>query len=177
MAQSVVKIVASPAAKQTARGTLVAVAGRRHRRLAAYGVGRPADIAVAHRTTTATAASREYRIKAAYLYQFGRYIDWPANAFADSQSPFVIGVMEGDPIIADLDQIAEIKKIQDRPIHIQRFASPDDVRACHIVFLSASLSAETQEAIVASGRGAWCAAGGGVPREVPRLGGHDPICR
>ena len=95
-----------------------------------------------------TAASREHRIKAAYLYQFGRYIEWPANAFADSQSPFVIGVLEGDPIIADLEQIAAIKKIQDRPIHIQRFSSPDDVRACHIVFLSASSAAETQEAIV-----------------------------
>ena len=95
-----------------------------------------------------TVESREYRIKAAYLYQFGRYIEWPAKAFADAQSPFVIGVMEGDPIIADLEQIAEVKKIQDRPIRIQRFASPDNVRACHILFLSASLAAETQEALV-----------------------------
>jgi hypothetical protein len=92
--------------------------------------------------------SREHRIKAAYLYQFGRYIEWPARAFAGSRSPFVIGAMEGNPIVADLDQIAEIKKIQDRPIRIQRFSSPGEVRGCHIVFLSASLPAETQEAIV-----------------------------
>jgi hypothetical protein len=95
-----------------------------------------------------TVENREYRIKAAYLYQFGRYIEWPANAFADAQAPFVIGVMEGDPIIADLEQIAQVKKIQDRPIRIQRFASPADMRACHILFLSASPAAETQEAIV-----------------------------
>ena len=53
-----------------------------------------------------TTASREYRIKAAYLYQFGRYVEWPAKAFANSKSPFVIGVLEQDPLIPDLEQIA-----------------------------------------------------------------------
>ena len=47
-----------------------------------------------------TNVSREYQIKAAYLYQFGRYVQWPADAFAAPQSPFVIGVMEKDPIAA-----------------------------------------------------------------------------
>jgi hypothetical protein len=91
---------------------------------------------------------REYRIKAAYLYQFGRYIEWPAQAFRDPKSPFVIGVMKGDPIIAHLNQIAETKKIQERPIRIEQFSTPDDVRPCHILFLSASLGEEMQAAVV-----------------------------
>jgi len=95
-----------------------------------------------------TMANREYRIKAAYLYQFGRYVEWPAKAFSDANSPFVIGVLEQDPLIPDLEQIAKIKKIQDRPIQIRRFSSPADIRACNILYLPASLSPETQVEVI-----------------------------
>jgi hypothetical protein len=93
-------------------------------------------------------ASREYRIKAAYLYQFGRYVDWPAKAFSNSKAPFVIGVLEQDPLIPDLEQIARIKKIQDRPIKIRRFSSASGIRPCNILYLSASLSAEAQAEVI-----------------------------
>jgi hypothetical protein len=95
-----------------------------------------------------SAANREHKIKAAYLYQFGRYVDWPAKAFADSNAPFVIGVMEQDPLIPDLQEIAKIKKIQDRPIKIKRFSSAADVQACNILYLSDSLPAETQAEVI-----------------------------
>ena len=93
-------------------------------------------------------ASRESRIKAAYLYQFGRYVEWPAKAFPNSQSPFVIAVLKTDPIVADLEQIAESKRIQDRPIRVQQFSSPGDVPACHILYLSPSLAPEAQAEII-----------------------------
>ncbi len=92
--------------------------------------------------------NREYQIKAAYLYQFGRYVEWPAEAFPTPQARFTIGVMEKDPIAADLDEIAEAKKINDHAIEIRRFLSPKDVRPCHILFLSASLAAEEQVEII-----------------------------
>jgi len=95
-----------------------------------------------------TAISREHRIKAAYLYQFGRYVEWPAKAFPDPKAPFVIGVLESDPIGADLIQLARIKKIQDRPIQIRRFSSAADIRACHILFLPASLAPEAQKDVL-----------------------------
>ena len=96
----------------------------------------------------ATAASREYRIKAAYLYQLGRYVQWPAKAFSSPAAPFVIGVLQQDPIAADLDQIAQVKKIENRPIQIRRFSPDGNVPACHILFLPASLAPEVQAAVV-----------------------------
>jgi hypothetical protein len=96
----------------------------------------------------ATAASREYRIKAAYLYQLGRYIQWPAKAFAGAEAPFVIGVPKEDPIAADLDQIALVKKIENRPIQVRRFSPEGDVPACHILFLPASLAPEVQAVLI-----------------------------
>jgi hypothetical protein len=99
--------------------------------------------------------SREYRIKAAYLYQFSRYIDWPAGAFPTAETPFVIGVMGKDPIISDLEQIARLKKVQDRALEIRRFSSAADVRTCNILYIPATLAAETQAELIRSlaGRG------------------------
>ena len=91
-----------------------------------------------------TAADREYRIKAAYLYQFGRYIQWPANTFDTPKSPFVIGVVGKDPIGTALDQIAETRKIQGRAIRILRFSSLNDIKPCQILFIPASVDPEEQ---------------------------------
>jgi YfiR/HmsC-like len=93
-------------------------------------------------------ASREHQIKAAYLYQFGRYVEWPAKSFANSKSPFVIGLPERDPLVPNLEQIARVKKIQDRPIRIRQFSSPADVRPCHIVYLPGSLTPEAQTEVI-----------------------------
>jgi hypothetical protein len=89
-------------------------------------------------------ASRENQIKAAYLYQLGRYVDWPAKSFANSKSPFVIGVMAHDPLVPNLEEIARLKKIQDRPIRIRQFSLAADIRACQIVYLPATLTPEVQ---------------------------------
>jgi hypothetical protein len=82
--------------------------------------------------------NREYAIKAAYLYQFGYYTEWPAEAFTNDQSPFVIGVLGADPFGTALDDIAREKKIAGRPIVIKRFTSLEDYKPCHILYMASS---------------------------------------
>jgi hypothetical protein len=57
----------------------------------------------------------------------------------------VIGVMEKDPLLPDLEQIAKSKKIQNRTILIKQFSSVNEIRACHILFIPASLTPEAQK--------------------------------
>jgi hypothetical protein len=83
---------------------------------------------------------REYAIKAAYLYQFGRYVQWPADTFPSPEAPFVIGVLEQDPLLPNLQQIARVKTIQGRPIRIQQFSSPEKAGACHVLFVSSAIA-------------------------------------
>ena len=91
----------------------------------------------------------EYRVKAAFLYNFGRYVEWPKESFAHDSDPFVIGVCGTDPFGELLDAIALNKRIQERRIVVRRFSSPDDYRQpCQLLFVSRSLSNEQQKALL-----------------------------
>ncbi len=83
--------------------------------------------------------SREYAIKAAYLYQFGRYVEWPAQAFANERAPLVIGVLGADPFGNLLEEISRTKRIENRPIVIRRFATAAEYSYSHILFVPASV--------------------------------------
>jgi len=97
----------------------------------------------AHRSIHAVAQQggeidREYSIKGAFLYNFGRYVRWPATAFADDRAPFVIGVLGTDPFGAVLDEIASSARVVGRAVVAKRFATFADYSPCHILFISAS---------------------------------------
>jgi hypothetical protein len=88
----------------------------------------------------------EYNVKAAYLYSFGRYVEWPDESLSRASNAFVIGVLGDDPFGDGLDRIAKAKKTHDRQIVIRRFRSLDDYQPCHILFVPKSVAPEQQAA-------------------------------
>jgi hypothetical protein len=93
-------------------------------------------------------SSRERKVKATYLYHFGRYVRWPAEAFATAKSPFVIGLVEEDRIIAELQQLTRTKTVQDRQIEIRKFSLSSDFNPCHILFLPEAVPPEIQTKVM-----------------------------
>lgn len=83
-------------------------------------------------------SSREYDVKAAFLYNFITFTEWPADAFGGPDSPYVIGVLGKDPFGPVLDQIVNGEKIKSRPLVVRRFSSIADIHHCHILFICAS---------------------------------------
>ena len=102
-------------------------------------------------TASGQEISREYPLKAAFLYQLGTYIRWPDSAIANGAkpgngtSPFVIGVLGPDPVGAYLRKIAEKKRIAGRKIEVKSFQRAEQVRTCHILFMSRKTPRQTQE--------------------------------
>jgi len=94
------------------------------------------------------AVNREYAIKAAFLYHFLTYIDWPEESLNDPQQPFVIGVYYEDPFGAVLDKIAETKQVGGRTIEIRRLESPNQLLECHILFVPRSVPSEKQKTVL-----------------------------
>jgi hypothetical protein len=84
-----------------------------------------------------TKPSPEYLIKAAFLFNFAKFVEWPADAFKDDLSPINLCILGTDPFGPALDTLKD-KTIKGRPFKIKRANKVDDIEACHILFISAS---------------------------------------
>jgi uncharacterized protein DUF4154 len=80
----------------------------------------------------------DYQVKAAYLYYFSTFVDWPSETFAQTGNELVIGVLGEDPFRGILDDTLRGKSVNNRRIVVRRFANIKDARDSHILFISAS---------------------------------------
>lgn len=81
---------------------------------------------------------REYDLKAAFLFNFAHFVEWPAEAFADTNAPIVIGILGEDPFGPVLDKILEGETIKDRKLVVKRFRQVEELESCHVLFISKS---------------------------------------
>src|ERR1017187_3462014 len=77
----------------------------------------------------------EYQLKAAFLFNFAKFIDWPPETYADDKSPFIIGILGVNPFGSGLQQTVAGKKINERPITIQTFRAAAEATNCQILFI------------------------------------------
>jgi hypothetical protein len=88
-----------------------------------------------------------YELNAAYLFNFAKFIEWPAGTFSDPSAPLVFAVAGEDPFGSILDRTLKGKKIGSRPIVIKRFKRVSDIEPCHILFVSSSLASKLPQVL------------------------------
>ncbi len=81
--------------------------------------------------------SREYTVKAAILFNFGKFVEWPPESFKNEASPLVIGIVGADPFGAVFEAIKD-KTVKGRKAVIRRFPRVESFEDCHILFISRS---------------------------------------
>lgn len=86
----------------------------------------------------------EYQLKAVFLFNFARFIDWPDSAFKSSDAPVVIGIVGSDPFGDRLDQAVTGERVRDHPIVVRRYKWHEDLSDCHIVFIASSEASRVQ---------------------------------
>jgi len=82
-------------------------------------------------------APTEYEVKAAYLFNFAKYLEWPADAFAGPQAPLTLCVLGRDPFGEALTAYQR-RTVQGRELRVRRGAGLDDLRGCQMVFVAES---------------------------------------
>jgi hypothetical protein len=92
--------------------------------------------ALADRAADQTSA-REYLVKAAFIFNFAKFTEWPADAFADAASPLRVCVLDQDPF-GDVLKAIEGRNIGDRKIAIARMSRMQNVGHCHLLFTGRS---------------------------------------
>jgi hypothetical protein len=80
----------------------------------------------------------EYRVKAAFLFNFAKFVEWPPEVLQDPSDPFAICVLGHDPFGRALDDIVAGKKIDGRAVAVRRISDPRQSVACRILFVSSS---------------------------------------
>jgi hypothetical protein len=80
----------------------------------------------------------EYQIKAAFIFNFAKFIDWPPKALPQATSPIIIGILGENPFHDDLARTIRDKTIDDHPLVIKEFRSLVQATNCHILFICTS---------------------------------------
>ena len=80
----------------------------------------------------------EYELKAAFVYNFAKFVDWPPSVYSKPESPFAICILGDDPFGSVIDDTLRGKTIADHPVVIRRDKDAAAARRCQIVFVSAS---------------------------------------
>src|SRR4051794_10776660 len=82
------------------------------------------------------ADSLEYNVKAAFLLNFTKFIEWPPTAFADSTAPIAICILGDDPFGSALDQIVNGETVNGRKVVLHRTKQVPGQNFCQVLFVS-----------------------------------------
>ncbi len=99
-------------------------------------------------TRQAEAASKEAKVKTAYLYTFLRSVTWPDSAFANDEAPYVVVVVGQDKLEGLLDKVAKAKTVNKRKIVLERIDSVDAYKTFHILYVVGELDDATRKAVL-----------------------------
>ncbi len=80
----------------------------------------------------------EYQLKAAFLYNFAKFVEWPAEAFRSDKDPLRICVLGASPFGSSLSDVLRGKMVLGHPIALTDITDPAQAADCQIVFISAS---------------------------------------
>ena len=111
-----------------------------HRLLASVVLGVALCICLsAHRCNAAAGDADsgllERSVKAAYLYKFLSYVDWPPAAFAQPVSPYVIAIAGADPVASELVALTSGRTVNNRPVTVKRVNFGDSLAGVHLLFI------------------------------------------
>src|SRR5689334_22917442 len=98
------------------------------------------------RAENASESPSEYQVKAAFLYNFVKFVDWPAAA-TDLREPITLCVLGKNPFGAELTRAIEGKSVNGHPIATRNIADAVAARSCQVVFVTASESGRIAEIV------------------------------
>jgi hypothetical protein len=79
----------------------------------------------------------EYELKAAFLLNFAKFVEWPDGTFSGSADTVVLGILGEDPFGLALDRIVAGQLIRNRTLSVRRLTDISEITACNLVFIAA----------------------------------------
>ncbi len=87
------------------------------------------------------AVFKEHQVKAAFVFNFVKFVEWPAGAFADERTPIQIGVAGKGAILEALEAAVKGKEVGGRELVVRRVETPEEASQVNVLFLGADVDA------------------------------------
>lgn len=97
-----------------------------------------AHFPIADRAAGADQSPTEYQVKAAYLFNFLKFVEWPDDPATDPHGKWVIGFVGDSPIADELARLVGGKNVLGRELLVKKFQAADNPRGCNVLFISES---------------------------------------
>jgi hypothetical protein len=78
----------------------------------------------------------EYEVKAAFLFNFTQFVEWPPASFASDQAPLMIGILGENPFGSYLEEIVAGEKVHGHSLTINYYKNLDEIKSCNILFIN-----------------------------------------
>ena len=100
--------------------------------------------------TTPSNGSLEYEVKAAFLFRFAQFVEWPPSTFKESGEPFTYCTIGDDPFRGALERTLDGKTIEQRAIRVQHLNGAGKIAECQVLFIGGSRDKQHIEEALAS---------------------------
>jgi hypothetical protein len=89
--------------------------------------------------------AKEYELKAAFIYNFTKFVEWPSNTFSSATAPLVLGVVGKGPCAVELEKIVKDRRINGRDLIVKTVDSPAASGGVHILFVPVTEDSRLEE--------------------------------
>jgi len=96
-------------------------------------------------TSSGQVSLPERQLKAAFLYNFAKFVEWPGDAFAGPADPLRFCVLGDDLVGEELDRLLRGKTIANRPLVARRLKGVAEAQHCHVLFIAAEEQGRMRE--------------------------------
>jgi hypothetical protein len=86
----------------------------------------------------AAETARAYQIKAAFIFNFAQFTEWPEGAFDDKEAPLVIGIFGSNPFGDVLEDTVRNEVVHGRRLVVERYTKLAEIKRCHILYIGQS---------------------------------------
>jgi hypothetical protein len=92
-------------------------------------------------------SAKEYRVKAAFIYNFMKFVEWPPKRFEHTNSPLIIAVAGKSPMFDTLAEAVKGRKINGRDLVLKQVTTPEAARSAHALFVDAAQGEQWNESL------------------------------
>jgi hypothetical protein len=98
-------------------------------------------------SATQAQSATEYQVKAAFLFNFAKFVEWPADAFPGADAALQICVLGQDPFGHEFEQVIADKNVNGHRIEVIHPSGVPQAKACQILFVAASAKPQMRETL------------------------------